>query len=520
AYLIYTSGSTGRPKGVAVEHRSAVEMVVWALGEYSREELSRTVAATSVCFDISVFELFVPLAAGGTVVLVEDALALARRDPTRGDSLAGVTLINTVPSAMAELAASGAVPASVEVINLAGEPLPRELVDALHRQSGARVSNLYGPSEDTVYSTFGRQSRRLSGREAGAPPIGRPLDGTTAYVLDPGGEPSPFGVAGELFLGGLGLARGYLGRPRITAERFLPNPFASEPGQRMYRTGDRVRWNREGGLDFLGRLDHQVKLRGYRIELGDVEALLRACPGVQEAVAVVRTDLGAGPRLVAYCGGPSLPPESELFRSLRTALPEFMVPSALVCLDVLPHLPNGKIDRRALPAPSAGTEAAGDLGDDPQLRRLAGIWEELLGRPPASRTENFFESGGHSLLAARLSTRVREAFGAAFSLAEVFELPTLTAQSERISEALGSAQEYASAAAPAPPLVPGLAAEAGEPVPASFAQERLWILQQMEPESAAYNQAAVALLSGSLDAEGLEGALADLLQRQAVLRTR
>src|SRR6185295_12065419 len=301
AYLIYTSGSTGRPKGVAIEHKSATALLAWAKGAFSDEEVAAVFASTSIGFDLSVFEIFVPLSRGGRVILGADALELPDL-PCAGE----VTLINTVPSAMSELLRISAVPPSVRVINLAGEPLRRALVDRIAALgTGVRVLNLYGPSEDTIYSTWARVS--LDG--SGEPRIGRPLPGSSAHILDSQGRPVPLGVAGELALAGAGLARGYLGRPELTAERFVPDPFGGEPGGRLYRTGDLVRRLRDGELEFLGRLDHQVKVRGFRIEPGEIEAALLAQPGVREAVVVVREDGPGDRRLVAYVAGDE--PESS-----------------------------------------------------------------------------------------------------------------------------------------------------------------------------------------------------------------
>jgi amino acid adenylation domain-containing protein len=291
AYLIYTSGSTGRPKGVAIEHAGAVRLLAWAGTLHGADELSRVLAATSINFDLSVYELFLPLAFGGAVVLAEDALALPSL-PAAGE----VTLINTVPSAAAALLEMGPLPPAVRTVNLAGEPLRRALVDRLYASSGVeRVWNLYGPSEDTTYSTFALAARG----EVGEPTIGRPVADSQAYVTGPGLHLQPVGVPGELCLGGGGLARGYLDRPELTAERFIPDPFGGTLGARLYRTGDLVRRRTDGEIEFLGRIDHQVKIRGFRIELGEIETALARHPGVQEAAVLARDD-GNGLRLVAY----------------------------------------------------------------------------------------------------------------------------------------------------------------------------------------------------------------------------
>ncbi len=419
AYLIYTSGSTGRPKAVAIEHRSAVALVRWALDAFPPAALARTVASTSVCFDLSIFELFVPLCCGGTVVLVDDALAIpaaAQHEPT---------LVNTVPSTLAELLRQRALPSSVRTVNLAGEPLPRVLVEEAYRTGTVeRVFNLYGPSEDTTYSTWTL-----------VPPgpdlpvtIGRPVAGTQAYILDAHGTPVPFGAIGELYLGGAGLARGYFRRPELTAERFVPDPFAAEPGRRLYRTGDRVRYRPDGELEFLGRIDQQVKVRGFRIEPGEVAAALTSGTPVREAL-VTTFELRPGDlHLVAYAvpaEGSGATTES-LRAALRERLPELMVPTLWVLLPALPRTPNGKVDRKALPAPEAGAGGAGGAAPRNEMEELlAGLWAEVLQVDRVGIHDNFFDLGGHSLLATRLVSRVREALGVELAVRAVFASPTV-----------------------------------------------------------------------------------------------
>src|SRR3954467_7888107 len=350
AYLIYKSGSTGRPKAVAIQHQSAVELAFWAREAFSAAELRGVLASTAVTFDLSVFEIFVPLAWGGTVVLAENALEL----PAAAAALpAGVeiTLVNTVPSALAELLRADALPASVRTLNLAGEALPRWLADRAYARPGtARLCNLYGPSEDTTYSTWAVIER--SGERQ--PSIGRPLTGTRAYVLDATLERLPWWMSGGLSLAGAGLARGYLGRPELTAERFVPDPFDPVGGARMYRTGDRVRLRPDGEMDYFGRLDHQVKVRGFRIELGEVEAALADQPGVEAAVVLAREDVPGDRRLVAYvvvaADAARAPVVAELRRGLQQPLPEPFLPADFVFLDAFPLTPHGKVDRRSLPA--------------------------------------------------------------------------------------------------------------------------------------------------------------------------
>ncbi len=512
------------PKGVAITHRSAAALVYWARAAYSPAELAGVLFATSVSFDLSVFELFVPLAWGGRVLLADDVLALPRL------AAAGeVRLVNTVPSALAELVREGALPAGVRTVNLAGEPLPRALAAALHALPGVeRVWNLYGPSEDTTYSTAA-----LLARGGGKPGIGRPLPGTRAHVLDRTGGRTPIGVPGELFLGGAGLARGYHGRPALTAERFVPDPFGGEPGGRLYRTGDLVRYRPDGELDFLGRVDRQVKIRGFRIEPGEVEAVLARHPAVHQAAVAVREDRPGDRRLVAYvvarraapdrATGPSISSEGDLGAALAAwaaeRLPAYLVPAALMVLDALPLTPNGKLDRRALPAPEP-VDAGAVLPATPFEEMLAAIWAELLGRERVGARDDFFALGGHSLLAARCLARVRDAFGVELPLRSLFEATTVEALARRVEAALAGVAHDGSEwhGGQAPPLAP-VPRAAGEPLPLSFAQERLWFLDQLEPGNPAYNMPAALRLRGRLDRPALAAGLAGVVRRHEALRT-
>jgi acyl-coenzyme A synthetase/AMP-(fatty) acid ligase/acyl carrier protein len=416
-YLIYTSGSTGVPKGVAIEHESAVILLSWAKALHTAEELGGMLACTSISFDLSVYELFLPLSLGGRVIIVENALALPS-----APAADQVRLLNTVPSAAAALLKIGGIPAGVTTVNLAGEPLRPELVDALYAHGGIeRVYDLYGPSEDTTYSTW-------TLRRAGGPvTIGRPISNTRAYVLGAALLPLPVGVPGELFLGGRGLARGYLGRPGLTAERFVPDPFSAEPGARLYRTGDRARWRADGTLEYLGRLDAQVKVRGFRIELGEVEAALRRNPAVTDCVVVAREYAPGDRRLVAYVV--SGVEEDGLRDHLRQSLPEYMVPFAFVPLDRLPLTPNGKLDRKALPAPE-GSPHATRVHEAPRTeaeRRVAAVWAEVLGVENVGAHDRFFDLGGHSLLLVRVQARLREAFGHPVPITHLFRYLTVSA---------------------------------------------------------------------------------------------
>ncbi|HYX24592.1 MAG TPA: amino acid adenylation domain-containing protein, partial [Thermoanaerobaculia bacterium] len=506
AYVIYTSGSTGRPKGVAIEHRAATSLLAWAGEAFRPAEVAGVLASTSVCFDLSVFELFVPLSRGGTVILANNALELAAL-PARQR----VSLVNTVPSAMAELLRNGGLPASVLTVNLAGEPLTRPLVDAVLCQPGVeRVLNLYGPSEDTTYSTWAPAGPGRSG----PPTIGRPIANGRAYLLDERLQPVPVGIVGELLLGGPGLARGYLGRPDLTAERFIPDPFGDDPGGRLYRTGDLARFRPDGELDFLGRADHQVKIRGFRIESGEIEAALRSCPQVADAAVAAQRDPQGDLALVAYWvrGEGAGATAAELRELLRRRLPAYMVPALWVELAALPLTPNGKLDRRALPAPERSPAVAPQRDartQAPVAELLGALWAELLGRHPGP-DESFFDLGGHSLAALRLVSRVRSAFGVELGPAAVLETPTLAALAARIEAALAGPRPAS------PPLVPG---PRGGELPPSFAQQRLWFLDQLQPGCTAYAMPAVLHLAGALRVPALARSIAGIVRRHEALRT-
>jgi amino acid adenylation domain-containing protein len=508
AYVIYTSGSTGRPKGIAIEHRSVSALMHWSREAFRPEELAGVLASTSICFDMSVFELFAPLAWGGTVILADNVLALADL-PAREE----VTLVDTVPSAMAELLRQGAVPASVKTVNLGGEPLRGALARQVHALGTVeRLLNLYGPSEDTTFSTVA-----AVGPE-GEPTIGQILANSWGYVLDRHLRLVPVGVPGELYLAGAGLSRGYLGRPDLTAERYVPDLFSTVPGARLYQTGDLVRWLPDGWLDFLGRLDHQVKVRGFRVELGEIEAALLAHPALQDAVVLALGEEGER-RLVAYVvarEGEEAPEIADLRAHLRKKLPEYMMPSAAVVLESLPLTPNGKIDRRALAhiKPRETVEEEGYVAPrTPVEELLAGIWSELLGVERVGAGDDFFALGGHSLLAVRAASRVSAALGLDVAVPLLFEAPTPAALAAALAEPAGSGPAM-------PPLREASPAERERGLPLSYAQERLWFLDRLEPGSVTYNITGGVRLQGALDIPALARALAEVARRHEALRTR
>jgi amino acid adenylation domain-containing protein len=445
AYVIYTSGSTGIPKGVAITHGNAVAFLTWARQTTSAAAGARVLATTSINFDLSVYEIFGTLSWGGTVLLAGSALELQERPDLRVQGAA--TLLNTVPSAAAALVRLGAVPAGLVRINLAGEPLPRDLVEKLYAHGAEVVYNLYGPSETTTYST----AACIAQGGSVPPEIGRFIANTRGYVLDPQLAPVPIGVPGELYLGGSGVARGYLGKPALTAERFVPDPFGpsagAEVGGRLYRTGDRVRWRPNGTLEYLGRMDHQLKLRGFRIEPGEIEVVLGQHPAVQTAVVSPREDASGEVRLVAYVVPERPVDANELRRFLGQRLPEYMVPTAIVPLESLPLLPNGKLDRAALPPPDQSRSDLDENYNAPHTaveRMLADAWTEVLGVHRVGVHDNFFELGGHSLLATRVMARVQAAAGVELPVRVLFEEPTVEGMARRIEAIHQMVEEIAS----------------------------------------------------------------------------
>ncbi|HEV2736129.1 MAG TPA: non-ribosomal peptide synthetase, partial [Longimicrobiaceae bacterium] len=426
AYVIYTSGSTGRPKGVRVEHRSLAALLVSWRDDLGVGPDDVTAALASFAFDVSVLEVLVPLAAGGAARLVPRDLAM---DVERlAAEVADVTLVYAVPALMRQVVAAAGIGAAPPVRGavVGGDAAPAELLAEMRAAfPAADVRVGYGPTEATVMCATHRLS---DGVPAGRHMLGRPLPGARLYVVDRAGEPVPTGVAGELWIGGAGTARGYPGRPDLTAEKWVPDAFGGEPGARLYRSGDRVRRLADGSLEFLGRVDFQVKIRGFRIEPGEIEAALLAHPDVAAAVVVPREDVPGDRRLVGYV----VPAEGAaldavaLREFLRERLPEHMVPAALVALESVPLSPTGKVDRRALPAPDAsGAEDDFLAPRSPTEEVLAGIFAEVLGLPRVGVDRGFFDLGGHSLLATRVVSRIRAVLGVEVPLRAVFEHPTV-----------------------------------------------------------------------------------------------
>ncbi|MEV7511705.1 amino acid adenylation domain-containing protein [Streptomyces sp. NPDC091201] len=501
AYAIFTSGSTGRPKGALVPHRAIVNRLEWMQREYGLGPGDRVLQKTPAGFDVSVWEFFWPLLTGATLVVATPG---GHQDPAYLAALIereAVTTAHFVPSMLDVFLREPAAARSRSLrrVIASGEALSPHTQDTFYRVlPGAVLHNLYGPTEAAVDVTL--WACRAGDRTV---PIGRPAANTRTYVLDGTLRPVAPGTAGELYLAGVQLARGYLGRPGLTAERFVACPF--EPGARMYRTGDLVRWRSDGVLEYLGRTDDQVKIRGFRVELGEVQSAAAACEGVSHAAVVVREDRPGDPRLVAYVvPAPGAAPAAAGVRTaLAAALPEHMVP-AVVVLDALPVTANGKLDRRALPAPARRSGGRG--GRTERERILTGLFASVLGLPEVAADEDFFELGGHSLLAMRLVAQVRGAFGAELGIREVFTARTPAALAARVDGAAGAR----------PALRPG---PRPPELPLSPAQRRLWFLDRLDGPNPAYHSVVAVALDGPLDVDALRGALADVTGRHEILRT-
>ena len=513
AYVIYTSGSTGRPKGVMIEHSNTCALFQWAKNTYKKEELDLVLASTSICFDLSVYEIIVTLQLGGSVLVVDNILALP--DTEYRDR---ITLINTVPSAISELHKAGNIPQSVKVINLAGEPLKQSLVCSLYTSGVGKVFDLYGPSEDTTYSTFKlRQITELSS-------IGKPICNTTTYIVDKFLNPVPVGLEGELCVGGAGLARGYLNQPALTAEKFITNPFSDQPDAKLYKTADLCRYLPNGDIEYIGRIDNQVKIRGFRIELGEIESVLSAFDEVNDAVVVARETDSGDKSLVAYVvtdKAGEYTDEDENSTQLRHAfieglrqgivhsLPDYMVPSAFVVLDKLPLTPNGKLDRNALVAPDMSLQQAVYVAPTSDIEKdLCEIWQEVLDLEQVGITDNFFDLGGHSLLATRVIAKINHKFTVELALKIIFSCKTI----EQLVPVLLKQDQVLAR----PNLVPVSRDQALLP---SFAQQRLWLLDKIDGGSAHYNMPAGLKITAELDKKALEKSLKTIVGRHESLRT-
>ncbi|WP_440055076.1 amino acid adenylation domain-containing protein [Pseudoalteromonas sp. T1lg65] len=507
AYLIYTSGSTGVPKGVAIEHGNASAMVDWAVQQFSNDELSKVLFSTSLNFDLSIFEMFAPLSVGGCIEVVDNALAL-------NTSMSDITLINTVPSAIKALLANNAIPSSVKVINLAGEALQGEVVNSIFAQTQvSKVYNLYGPSEDTTYSTVALFTQPLSDE----PHIGKVIPNSQGYVLNSALQLLPEGAAGELYLAGKGVARGYLNKPELTEQSFLPNPFVSLSGSpTLYKTGDLVRLRKNGVLEYLGRIDDQVKIRGHRIELGEVQAHLQQHQMVRSNVVIAK-EVAGSKQLVAYIQSvePAIDEQvmiTEIKSSLEHSLPSYMIPSFFIFVELWPLTANGKINKQRLPAPQLTQNAENYLPPQSENERyLVTLWAELLELQPQliSVDADFFTLGGHSILAMRLVSEIRQQLNLEVGISSVFS-------HSKLSD-LASYLDGLEPISTIPQITPIYGSQPYYVT--SSAQHRLWLLDSMQEGSREYNMCKAFVVTGQLCLHALRQALTTIIARHSVLRT-
>jgi amino acid adenylation domain-containing protein len=515
AYVIYTSGSTGKPKGAMIPHRGLSNYLSWCTKAYRIAEGSGAPVHSPIGFDLTITSLFAPLLAGRTVTLLPEGPGLESFEAAM-QSGSGFSLVKLTPvhlEALGRRLPEKDAASSTRVLVIGGEPLMNGSLSFWQRHAPrTRLINEYGPTE-TVVGCCSYEVPEGNGAE-GAVPIGRPIANTSAYVLDSHLGPVPTRVAGELVIGGAGVGRGYVNRPDLTAARFIPDPFSAHPGARLYKTGDLAWWLPSGNLEFLGRRDRQVKIRGHRIELDEVEVHLSAHPSVQQTAVMTREDAAGDKALVAYCvpRGDDAPTSRELRDFLRARLPHYMVPGVFVTLPSMPITGNGKVDRKALPAPDAvRIQREGSFVAPRSLveEQLAEIWTKVLRIERVGVHDDFFDLGGHSLLATQLISRVREVFQIELPFDELFERPTIAGLARAIEEA-----EWGAVATP--PLVP---VSRDQELPLSFAQQRLWFLNELVPESPFYNLPLRVRLRGALDVSALRRAFQEIVHRHESLRT-
>jgi amino acid adenylation domain-containing protein len=512
AYVIYTSGSTGRPKGVAVSHGALLNFL-WSMRQRPGLAADDVLAAvTTVSFDIAALELYLPLTMGARIELVSRHVAADGHALAKLLASTHATTLQATPTTWRLLLRAGWSGGAAFRALCGGEEMTRDLADELLPRVG-ELWNLYGPTETTIWSAVDRVQRATEK----IVPIGRAIRATRLYVLDGDLEPAPVGAAGELYIAGQGLACGYFNRPALTAERFVPDPHG-EPGTRMYRTGDVARWRGDGALEYLGRNDRQVKIRGFRIELGEIEAALRSAPGIRDAAVMAYEESGSR-HLAAYVVAVDKDDEPahdapQMRRFLATRLPGHMIPTSFTAIAALPLTPSGKIDRRALPTPDGAGRAS--RGYEAPLTRteeqVASVWRDILRVEKIGRSDDFFDMGGHSLTAMQVASRARDAFGVELPLINLFEARTLKALAEQIDRAVLS-KEYT-------PRLAALRSISGDdPAPLSYSQERMWLIQSLNPGTTAYNLASSVRLEGAADFAALSTSYDDLIRRHDILRT-
>jgi amino acid adenylation domain-containing protein len=508
AYTIYTSGSTGKPKGVQIIHSAVVNFLCTMRQQLGITADDVLVGVTTFNFDIAMLEIFLPMIVGARVVIAKREVVIDGQELLEMVANCGATVMQATPATWRLLLEAGWQNSHQLKILCGGEALHWELANQLLARSPS-LWNLYGPTETTIWSLIAQiesQSRLIV--------IGRPMSNTQIYILDANQQPVPIGVPGELYIGGDGLARGYLNRPELTLEKFIPNPFSDHPSERLYKTGDLTRYLADGNIEYLGRIDNQVKIRGFRIELGEIEAVLNTHPQIQQTVVIATEDIPGNKRLVAYVvkSDDSIT-TNQLREFLKQKLPEYMVPATFVSLDTIPLTPNGKIDRKALPIPDGISQEIEYIAPrTPSEEIIANTFATVLNLQDIGINDNFFTLGGHSLLATQLISRLRLAFSLEIPLRAVFESPTVTQLDTTISQLRIQEQGLT--------LPPIQVIEGNrEQLPLSWAQERLWFLNQLEGTSATYNIPAAVKIAGDLDINALEQALSEIVHRHEILRT-
>ena len=509
AYIIYTSGSTGLPKGVEIPHAGLLNLCAWHQEVYNVSASDRATQLAAPAFDASVWEVWPYLTAGASVHIPDDETLLHPAKLLEWLAAKAITIC-FMPTPLGEAVLEEPLPGqlALRVLLVGGDKLhrrPRQILPFT-------LANNYGPTENSVVTTW--TSVTADTESDVAPPIGRPVANTQIYVLDRRLQPVPIGIPGELCISGDSLARGYHHRPELTAEKFVPNSLGKDAAARLYRTGDRVRYLPDGNIEFLGRFDNQIKLRGFRIELGEIETVLDQHPAVQQTVVMAREDRPGEKRLTAYVvvDSASAPTNAELRDFVKSRLPDYMLPAAFIVLDQFPLTPNGKVDLRALPAPeqmSPVLESGFAPPRSPVEEMLTGIWAEILGLERVGVHDNFFDLGGHSLLATQVISRIRKMFEVELPLRVVFEAPTVKEIAEKIEKSHGDVASI-------PPLT---RREPGDEIPLSFAQQRLWFLDQLEPGSSLFNVPIAIQLTGELSIAALQETLATIVERHEILRT-